>query len=175
MIRTAIAACAALTALAGCSTVADLPSERLGHANLTTANGTPVGTAQLLASGDRLSLAVAMTGVPEGTHGFHLHTTGKCEAPDFSSAGGHLNPLDKDHGTLDPDGSHLGDLPNIVIGANRSGTLTADIAGTRGQVLDWLFDADGTAVVLHADADDYRTDPAGDAGPRIACGVLRPA
>lgn len=174
MTRTLFTASAALLALAGCSTVADLPTERLGSATLATANGTPVGTAQLLAEGDQLSLAVALTGVPQGAHGFHLHTTGKCAAPDFSSAGGHLNPLGKDHGTLDPDGSHLGDLPNIVIGANRSGTLTADIPGSRGRVLDWLFDADGTAVVLHAGADDYRTDPAGDAGPRIACGVLRP-
>ena len=175
MPRTALLASAALLALAGCSTVADLPTERLGSATLSMANGTPVGTAQLLASGDRLSLAAALTGVPEGAHGFHLHTTGKCQAPDFSSAGGHLNPLGKVHGTLDPDGSHFGDLPNIVIGPNRSGTLSADLAGNRAQVLDWLFDADGTAVVLHAGADDYRTDPSGNAGSRIACGVLRPA
>lgn len=174
MTRLAIFAPAAVLALAGCTTIADLPTERLGSATLTTANGVPVGTAQLLADGDQVSLAVALTGVPEGAHGFHLHTTGKCEAPDFASAGGHLNPLGKDHGTLDPDGSHLGDLPNIAIGANRSGTLSADLAGSRARVLDWLFDADGTAVVLHADADDYRTDPSGNAGARIACGVLRP-
>lgn len=175
MTRTTLLAAAAPLALAGCSTVADLPTERLGSATLTMANGTPVGTAQLLADGAQLSLVVALTGVAEGTHGLHLHTTGKCQAPDFASAGGHLNPLDKDHGSLDPDGSHLGDLPNIAIGANRSATLTADIAGPRARVLEWIFDADGTAVVLHADADDYRTDPSGNAGARIACGVLRPA
>lgn len=175
MTRSVLLASAASLALAGCSTVADLPTERLGSATLTMANGTPVGTAQLLADGQQVSLAVALTGVPEGPHGFHLHTTGKCEAPDFSSAGGHLNPLNKDHGTLDPGGSHLGDLPNIAVGSNRSGTLSADLTGNRRQVLEWLFDADGVAVVLHAGADDYRTDPSGNSGSRIACGVLRPA
>jgi superoxide dismutase, Cu-Zn family len=173
MTRTAFLAPAALLLLVGCSTVADLPSERLGSAMLARADGTPVGTAQLLAEGDRLSLAVALTGIPAGTHGFHLHTTGKCTAPDFASAGGHLNPLGKHHGALDPRGSHLGDLPNVAVGANRSAALTADLEGSRRQVLDWLFDTDGTAVVLHAEPDDYRTDPSGNAGPRIACGVLR--
>lgn len=164
---------AALVALAGCSTVADLPTERLGSATLTTASGTPVGTAQLLADGDRVSLAAGLTGVSPGVHGFHLHATGRCEGPDFTSAGGHLNPLGRNHGTLDPGGSHVGDLPNVTIGANRSGTVSADLQGSRSQVLEWIFDADGTAVVLHAGADDYRTDPAGDSGSRIACGVLK--
>lgn len=174
MTRTVLTLSAALVALSGCSTVADLPTERLGSATLTTSSGMPVGTAQLLASGDQVSLTAALTGIEPGAHGFHLHTTGKCKGPDFTSAGGHLNPLGKDHGTLDPSGSHLGDLPNVVIGSNRSGAISADLQGSRRQVLDWLFDADGTAVVLHAGADDYRTDPSGDAGARIACGVLRP-
>lgn len=174
MIRPTIT-CAALLALAGCATVADLPTERVGSATLTLANGMPAGTAQLLASGDRLTLAVALTGIAPGEHGLHLHTTGSCKAPDFTSAGGHLNPTNEGHGSLDPDGQHFGDLPNITIGAGGSGSLTADLMGTRAQALDWIFDSDGTAVVVHADPDDYRTDPAGNAGPRVACGVLKPS
>ena len=162
-------------ALASCSTVGDLPAERIGSATLVMSNGVPAGTVQVLASGNQVSLAAGVTGVAAGPHGFHLHTTGSCVAPDFTSAGGHLNPLGRDHGTMATDGSHLGDLPNIVVQPGGSGTLTAELQGTRAQVAEWLFDADGTAVVLHANPDDYRTDPSGNAGSRIACGVLKPA
>ena len=173
----AIAATAGLMAglLTGCTSVADLPTERLASARLTLANGVPAGTVQLLGSGDQLTLAVAATGLSQGEHGFHLHETGQCSAPDFKSAGGHLNPLGKEHGTLNPDGAHLGDLPNLV--ANSSGTASATIElddDDRAKVMDWIFDSDGTAVIVHAGPDDYRSDPAGDAGARVACGVLRP-
>ena len=164
-----------LVALPACSTVADLPTERLASATLTRANGVPVGTVQLLARGDQLSLAVAVTGLPEGPHGFHLHTTGACEAPDFLSAGGHLNPTGKGHGAMSPGGSHVGDLPNLEVVSGVVTSVTIDLDDDRAQVLSWIFDDDGTAVVIHADADDYRTDPAGNAGARIACGVLRRA
>ncbi len=164
-----------LFVLPACSTVADLPTERLASAMLTRANGVPAGTVQLLARGDQLSLAVVVTGLPEGPHGFHLHTTGTCEAPDFLSAGGHLNPTGKDHGAMSPGGSHLGDLPNLEVVSGAVTSTTIDLDDDRAQILSWIFDDDGTAVVIHADADDYRTDPTGNAGSRIACGVLKRA
>jgi Cu-Zn family superoxide dismutase len=157
---------------AACTTVGDLPNERIASARLMLANGIPAGTVQLLGTGDRLTLAVAVTGIAEGPHGFHLHTTGKCTAPDFKSAGGHLNPGGHEHGTLNPQGSHLGDLPNLVVGSSKTASTTVELDGDRAEILGALFDEDGTAVVIHEGADDYRSDPAGDAGSRIACGVL---
>ena len=161
--------------LTGCSTVADLPAERLGGATLLRTDGVPAGTAQILANGDTVTLAVGVTGIAAGAHGIHLHAVGSCARPDFASAGSHLNPLNRQHGSLAANGQHAGDLPNITIGSGGTGTLTADLAGTRQQVIDWLFDADGTAIVVHADPDDYRTDPSGNSGARIACGILKPA
>lgn len=164
----------ALSATA-CSTMADLPTERLGNATLSLASGMPVGSVQLLAAGDEVTLVAAVTGLSAGQHGFHLHAVGRCAAPDFTSAGGHLNPLGNEHGASNPDGRHVGDLPNIDVKPAGSGSLTADLPGTRAQVEKWVFDADGTAVVIHAQADDYRTDPTGNAGGRVACGVLKRA
>lgn len=162
----------AAAALASCSTVGDLPGERLGEARLTFANGVPAGTAQLLSNGNTISLAVLATGLEPGEHGFHLHTTGKCETPGFTSAGGHLNPASKEHGSLNPQGKHLGDMPNLVVGASRSASADVDLGADTATLRAQLFDADGTAVVIHAGADDYTSDPAGDAGARMACGVL---
>jgi Cu-Zn family superoxide dismutase len=171
----AAAILAAATSLAGCSTVADLPAERLGSATLSLANGVPAGTAQLWAHGDRVSLSLVLTGVAAGEHGVHLHMVGECRQPDFASAGGHLNPLAKHHGSMAEGGSHFGDLPNITISASGTGTMSADLNATRAQAQEWIFDADGTAVVVHAAADDYKTDPSGNSGARIACGVIKPA
>lgn len=165
---------AASLALAGCSTVTDLPDQRLGGATLTLANGQPAGTAQVIAVGNTVTLMVGLTGIASGAHGIHFHTTGQCRAPDFASAGGHLNPLGKHHGSLAADGRHVGDLPNVVIQAGGSGALTAELQGTAEEIRAWLFDADGTAIVVHADPDDYRTDPSGNSGARVACGVIRP-
>ena len=161
--------------LAGCSTLGSPAIERVGESGLSFANGVPAGTAQLLSDGATLSLALAATGLGPGEHGFHLHTIGKCEAPGFTSAGGHLNPSDREHGSLNPKGKHLGDLPNLVVGASRTASVEIDIGPDTAGLRDQLFDADGTAIVIHAEADDYVSDPAGDAGSRIACGVLRPA
>lgn len=166
---------AAAIALGGCATTADIPAERLASATLIRADGTPAGTAQIFANGDRVTLALVATGFGAGAHGLHLHTSGRCAAPDFSSAGGHLNPLGREHGTANPDGSHMGDLPNLPIQPGGTGSLTTDLAGTPAEVRQWLFDGDGTAIVIHAQPDDYRTDPTGNSGARVACGVLRPA
>jgi superoxide dismutase, Cu-Zn family len=170
--RNAILAVLLATAVSGCQTVDEVPSQRLGQATLRLANGLPGGTAQLLASGSQVNISIALTGISAGTHGVHLHMVGSCDAPDFTSAGGHLNPGSRQHGTSNPAGPHLGDLPNITIGDNGLGAVSATLPGTSDSVLAQLFDADGTAVVVHADPDDYRTDPSGNSGPRIACGVL---
>ena len=160
-------------ALSSCSTINDLPTERLGEARLDFANGLPAGTAQILSNGRTISLAIAATGMEPGEHGFHLHTTGRCSAPDFTSAGGHLNPAGREHGSLNPQGKHLGDLPNLVVGASRSASAEVEIGSDNVELRNTLFDEDGTAIVIHAGADDYRSDPAGDAGSRVACGVLK--
>ena len=169
----AFLACAAASlALGGCATYANDTAARIGSGTIYLANGQPAGTVQLLAVGDQVSLAVAATGMSAGTRGFHLHTRGECAAPDFTSAGGHLNPLNRAHGKESAGGAHLGDMPNLVFGANQSATLTTTLSGTRAEIEPWIFDSDGTAVVIHAQADDYRTDPTGNAGARVACAVL---
>jgi Cu-Zn family superoxide dismutase len=167
-----LAALPLVVLLAGCQTVDEQPSARVGQATLRLANGLPAGTAQLLASGDQLTISVAAVGISPGVHGVHLHTTGSCEAPGFESAGGHLNPGSRTHGFDDAGGPHFGDLPNLTAGSAGAGTVSATLPGTRAEALAHLFDADGTAVVIHANADDYRTDPSGNSGGRIACGVL---
>ena len=162
-------------ALAGCQTIQQVPTERLGSATLHFANGLPAGTAQLYGNGTEVSISIAFAGFTPGVHGVHLHTTGACDAPSFTSAGGHLNPTGKQHGSENPAGSHLGDLPNVTIGAQGGGTLSAVLSGPRDEVLADIFDSDGTAIVVHAGPDDYMTDPSGNSGSRVACGVVTPA
>ena len=141
-------------------------------APLAAADGAPRGEARLVAIGDRVELRVADTGLPAGNLGMHLHMSGKCEGPKFESAGAHLNPGNRKHGSENPDGSHLGDLPNLTVAADGSGNAVAGLAEMRSGAEQALFDADGTAIVIHAKADDYKTDPSGDSGDRIACGVM---
>lgn len=157
--------------VAACTTMDDVPLDAVGEAKLTFADGRPAGVATLLNDARGLRISINATGLTPGAHGFHLHTTGKCEAPGFTSAGGHLNPDDRKHGTMSAGGSHLGDLPNLEIGADGTGRLTEAVPGEQG-ALAAIFDADGTAVVIHDQPDDYRTDPTGNAGGRVACGVL---
>ncbi len=165
---------AATLALAGCATatVGDPMTQQLGSAMLMKADGSPAGTARLVGHGDTVSLAIAATGLTPGEHGFHLHQTGQCKAPDFKSAGGHLNPYNRQHGLESPQGPHLGDLPNLVASASGTASTTVDLRGSQRDVLANIFDNDGTALVIHAGPDDYVTDPAGDAGSRVACGVF---
>lgn len=158
--------------LTACTSIGEIPTDRVASATLRQANGAPAGTAQITRSGDKLTVNIALIGLPAGTKGMHLHTAGKCDAPDFASAGGHLNPGARQHGTQNPAGSHLGDLPNVVINSSGTGAASAELSGASADVLATLFDADGTAIVVHAGPDDYRTDPSGNSGARIACGVL---
>jgi Cu-Zn family superoxide dismutase len=112
-------------------------------------------------------------GLPAGTHAFHIHQTGRCDPPDFQSAGGHFNPIEEQHGWNNPQGFHAGDLPNVHVGED--GRVVIEYftdAVTLGPGDTSILDADGAAIVLHAGADDYVTDPAGAAGARIACGII---
>ena len=172
---TLIAAMLPATALAACAMQpmnAD-GEDVLAVAPLQSADGSSRGTATFVRMGDHVAVTVEAMGLPAGTHGFHLHTTGRCDAPDFTSAGGHLNPTNNEHGSANPQGKHFGDLPNIEVAANGRASAEFMLPGATAATLATLFDSDGTAVMVHAGPDDYRSDPAGDAGPRIACGVVR--
>ena len=161
--------------LSGCASVGQNPIVNLASGTLYTANGALAGTVVLLAAGDDVTINVGAIGLPPGAHGIHLHTVGSCLAPDFASAGGHLNPHGMQHGTANPAGSHLGDLPNLVIDSQGAGAVSAKLRDNRASAKAELFDGDGTAVVIHADPDDYNTDPSGNSGKRIACAVLNHA
>ncbi|NQW50958.1 MAG: superoxide dismutase family protein [Rhodospirillales bacterium] len=142
-------------------------------ASLKDASGKDVGTVQLRQTPHGVLLKMSLKGVAPGEHAFHIHAVGKCEPP-FTSAGGHFNPASKKHGMEAAEGSHAGDMPNLHIPAN--GELTIDIANpmislVKGQPSS-VFDADGSSIIIHAGPDDYKTDPTGNAGDRIVCGVI---
>ena len=135
--------------------------------SLAANDGTARGTITVGDQGGQATLTVRAAGLPAGTHGVHLHEKGLCQGPKFTSAGGHWNPTARKHGRDNPAGAHLGDLPNLEIAASGQGTATFSIVSTAA-----MADADGTALVVHAKADDYRTDPSGNSGDRIACAVI---
>ena len=140
---------------------------------LSDATGKSIGTATLAADPGGVKITLAVKGLAAGDHAIHVHETAKCDGPDFKSAGGHFNPDHKKHGKDNPDGAHAGDMPNVTVDA-KGGSTAAVIAS--GVTLDdgphSVFTGGGTALVIHAKADDLKTDPAGAAGDRIACGVI---
>jgi Cu-Zn family superoxide dismutase len=142
-------------------------------AELKDAKGKTVGTARFREARGGVVVNVEVTGLTPGLHAVHVHAVGKCDAPAFTSAGGHFNPTQKKHGLKSADGPHAGDMPNMYVGKDGAGrfeVLTDNFtvkAGDRS-----VFDGDGSALVIHAGVDDYMTDPAGNAGDRIACGVI---
>ncbi len=151
---------------------------QVARALLFQANGSAAGEA-IVAQGDgELLLTVNVENMEAGTRGVHIHGKGMCDAPDFKGAGGHWNPTNAEHGLENPAGAHAGDLPNLVIGEDGTGTLEARIkAGVLqdGALQDGdvtLMDADGASFMVHAGPDDMVTDPSGDSGSRIACGVF---
>lgn len=120
-----------------------------------------------------VTVRVDVNSMPAGTYGVHVHSVGRCDPPGFESAGPHWNPTNRQHGRLNPQGHHFGDLPNLMVDTGRRGSVEFAIPGAilRGSA-NALLDGDGASVVIHANADDERTDPSGNSGARIACGVL---
>lgn len=145
----------------------------LAAAAIAAADGTNAGSARIVADKAGLKLVVSVKGLPAGVHGIHLHAAGQCDGPGFTTAGAHLNPSHRQHGLENPAGAHLGDLPNLTVAADGTGSLNAPLSGSRDALTQALFDADGTAIVIHAAPDDNHTDPSGNSGGRIACGVFK--
>ena len=145
-----------------------------GHADIMNAQGQKIGTAALVQSNGGVRIDLDVTQLLPGIHGIHVHAVGKCEGPDFKTAGGHFNPDMKKHGKDNPDGPHAGDLLNITVAANGSAktSLTAPNV-TLGGGANSLFHEGGSAIVIHEKEDDYKTDPSGNSGARIACGVIQ--
>ncbi|HXG99765.1 MAG TPA: superoxide dismutase family protein [Sphingomicrobium sp.] len=187
----ALVALAALGTIVGaCSQEAEPVNEENEVANSLEGSASATGRAIILAGGDGASLGrvevkedadgvaimVAASGIASGVHGIHLHEKGLCEGPKFESAGAHWNPSRRKHGRDNPQGAHLGDLINLEVPASGAGLASFTIPGTAidGSATA-LADADGTSIIVHAKADDYKTDPSGDSGDRIACAVVAAA
>jgi Cu-Zn family superoxide dismutase len=172
MTRNLIGSAIALT-LAACATAGDGGSAASATAQLRDSTELDKGRAMLRERNGDVMLRVEASGLSPGVHGIHVHAVGRCDAPDFASAGPHWNPAGRQHGRDNPQGMHQGDLPNLTVGADGRGVLEAPVAGATSA--SGLLDADGAAIIIHAGPDDYRTDPSGNSGGRIACGVLSPA
>jgi Cu-Zn family superoxide dismutase len=158
--------------VAGCASVGPIADTRT--VTLRDGEGRTVGTALLAPASGGVQVVVSANGMPPGVHGIHVHERGRCEGPDFTSAGGHFNPAGSQHGLQNPAGPHAGDLPNLTVDAAGRGALTglARGAAITGTAANSLLRSGGTALVVHAGADDQVTDPSGDSGARIACGVI---
>jgi Cu-Zn family superoxide dismutase len=161
-------------ALAACATGDGAGDGGAGAtATLRDASGNERGQASVVEVGDGVRLRIQAAAMTPGTYGAHIHAVGRCEAPDFASAGSHWNPTARQHGKDNPQGMHMGDLPNVTVGSDGRGSLELVVPGARLNSGPYpMLDADGAAVVIHAAPDDYRTDPSGNSGARIACGVL---
>ena len=144
------------------------------HADIVNAQGQKIGTAKILPAKKGVKIEVSVSQLPPGQHGIHIHTVGKCEGPAFTTAGGHLNPDTKKHGKDNPEGPHAGDLLMIDVKADGTAKATLlDTMVTLGDGANSLFHDGGTAIVIHEKEDDYKTDPTGNSGGRIACGVIQ--
>lgn len=152
---------------------AGIANAQTGKAALKDVQGKDVGSAELTQLPQGVLIKLSVKGLPAGEHAFHVHGTGKCEPP-FTSAGGHFNPDSKKHGIVATDGHHAGDMPNLHIASD--GMLSVEVVNA-AVTLDKgrsnsLYGPNGTALIVHAGKDDYKTDPTGEAGGRIACGVV---
>ena len=147
-----------------------------GSATVQNASGASVGSASFTQVADGVRVVARFQGLPPGVHGIHVHAVGRCEPADFMSAGAHFNPTGKKHGLKGSDGGHAGDLSNLTIAADGTGSIDSIARGaTLGAGSAAVLGGNGTALVVHASADDEVTDPTGNSGGRIACGVLAAA
>jgi superoxide dismutase, Cu-Zn family len=162
-----------LVALTVVLVVTAIPSAAKTVVELKDAQGKSVGSIIVMPKGSGVALKLQLHDLPPGDHGIHIHQNPKCDAPDFKSAGPHFNPDGKKHGLESPEGHHAGDMLNLTVNANgkADGTLE-DKDVTLGDGAQSLFSNGGTAIVIHAKADDMKTDPSGNSGDRIACGVI---
>lgn len=163
----------AIMAAAAACAMATGAQAQSANAVLMNTKGDRIGNVALEQLEQGVWIFAQADGVEPGVHAFHIHETGQCDPPGFESAGGHFNPTGKAHGWANPNGPHAGDFPNVHVhddGALAVEYFTDKITLSEGDTS--VFDDDGSAIVMHAGADDYETDPAGDAGARIACGVI---
>ncbi len=173
MTKMLLASTLLVSALAG-SAQADKAAVKSVTVKLSDAKGKSVGTAKLSPDPGGVKITLAVKGLAPGDHAIHVHETMKCDAPDFKSAGGHFNPDHKQHGKDNPQGPHAGDMPNFTVDAKGGSTATVIAPGiTLDDGEHSVFTGGGTALVIHAKADDLKTDPAGAAGDRVACGLIK--
>jgi Cu-Zn family superoxide dismutase len=156
--------------LAACETV----SEPQGGPPMALINtsGQQIGTVRAWQTAGGVSFHIEAAGLPHGVHGIHVHPIGRCDPPDFASAGTHWNPTNRQHGLNNPQGPHAGDMPNVTVAAN--GVLSETVVLPHASMAQ-LVDQDGSSIMIHANADDYVSQPSGNSGPKIACAVIRPA
>ncbi len=144
------------------------------RANVKNAMGETLGTLTFTETKEGVQVGGRLNGLPPGIHGFHIHQVGECTTPDFKSAGPHFNPGQKQHGDLNPQGLHAGDLANLTVSPEGSGSINMLAKGATIQAGPHsLMQPGGTSLVIHASADDRKSDPSGNSGERIACGVIQ--
>jgi superoxide dismutase, Cu-Zn family len=151
---------------------AKLP-DPIANASLFDTSGTRVGLATFSEVEGQGRVGVSVSGLSPGQHGMHIHETGACTAPDFESAGSHFNPASKKHGLLNPEGPHAGDMPNLMVKSDGSADTTLTVpASLLAQGPQSMLGAQQRAFIIHADPDDQKTDPSGNSGSRVVCGVI---
>lgn len=163
-----------LSAVAGCASTSDPTTvSEVISADLARADGSWAGVATISKRSDGTFLSLTADAPMAGTFGMHIHAVGKCQGPDFTSAGPHWNPDMKQHGRDNPMGAHGGDLPNVTAAADKKLTLEYKLPDMMLNGEGGLLDTDGAALIIHEKADDYATDPTGNSGKRIICGVFK--